>query len=294
MAELTQLFIGLAPTLGGNYSHLLQIIQGVYSISSGGVTMKSIARWSDISYRTVQRMFAGKIDWLALNIELLRSAWLQSPSSGRYILAVDEVVQGKAGKHTHGVGWFYSSIAGKVIRAISHHVISLVDTERESSFVLKSRQTVRPAEAAPKKKQAPRKKSRRKSPGKKGKTGRPGGPKGSRNKQNVKEESLLYQSFAELLRSVLHLLLGIGLGVRYVVADGAYGNKTCCIITNELGLCLISKLNRNTTLYLPDQSEYAGKGRRKKYGEKLDYQQLPEEYLTKTELDDKEKTLLKT
>jgi hypothetical protein len=81
-------------------------------------------------------------------------------------------VQGKAGKHTHGVGWFYSSIAGKVIRAISHHVISLVDTEQESSFVLKSRPTVRPTETAPKKKQAPCKKSRSKSPAKKDKTGR--------------------------------------------------------------------------------------------------------------------------
>jgi hypothetical protein len=72
MPELTQLFIGLAPTLEDNYRHLLQIIKGVYSISSGGVTMKSIARWSDISYRTVQRVFAGKIDWLTLNIELLQ------------------------------------------------------------------------------------------------------------------------------------------------------------------------------------------------------------------------------
>lgn len=293
MPELAQLFIGLSPTLGDNYRHLIQIMQGVYCISSGGVTMKNVARWSDISYRTVQRVFGEQIDWLALNLVLLQSLWLEVPDPRRYILAVDETVKGKAGKHTFGLGWFYSSIAGKVIRAISYHVVSVVDTRKGRSFVLKGSQTVKPdAGPAPKKRAA--KGGKKQAPEKQPSKGQAGRPKGSRNKQNIKEESLLYRSFEELLRTVLPLLAAIGLGMRYVAADGAYGNKTCCIITSELGLWLISKLNRNTTLYLPHQGKYGGKGRQKKYGEKLDYQCLPGRYLVKTETDKKERTQTRT
>jgi hypothetical protein len=293
MPELTQLFIGLSPTLGGNYSHLIHIIQAVYCIGSGGVTMKNVARWSDISYRTVQRVFAERIDWLALNLILLQSLWLESPDPQRYILAMDETVKGKAGKHTFGLGWFYSSIAGKVIRAISYHVVSVVDTKRERSFVLAGSQTVKPDAGKAPKKQRP-KAGKGKGREKQSPKGRAGRPKGSRNKQNIKEESLLYRSFEELLRTVLPLLAAMGLCMRYVAADGAYGNKTCCIVTRELGLWLVSKLNRNTVLYLPDQSGYGGKGRHKKYGEKLDYQGIPGKYLVTTSVDKKERTQTKT
>jgi len=51
------------------------------------------------------------------------------------------------------------------------------------------------------------------------------------------------------------------------------------LITNELGLFLISKLNRNTALFLPYQGSYSGKGRPCKYGKKLNYQNLPKKYL---------------
>lgn len=267
--------------------------------------MKNIARWTDKggSYRSIQRFFSIKTNWLELNILLLQGFWLTtSTTPGRYVLAIDEVVEGKAGKHTHGVNWFFSSIAGKVIRAISHHVVTLVDTKKERSFFLKSEQTVKPQFGKGEEKE---KKERRKKPGKKkkgkpatkkakGPKGNPGRPKGSPNKQNIKEESLLYKGFEGLLRAVLPLLSAIGLDIRYVLGDGAYGNKTCVLIARELGIELISKLNRNTALFLPFQGEYPGKGRHKKYGEKLDYQKLPSEYMVESKPDDEGKALLKT
>ena len=59
------------------------------------------------------------------------------------------------------------------------------------------------------------------------------------------------------------------------------------MIVREFGLELISKLNRNTGLYLP----YVHKGRRKqgrprKYGEKIDYQNIDKKYLVKTVKDE--------
>ena len=285
MLELHQLLSVLAPALGANINIIEEIIKGIYGISSGGVTMKNIARWTGKkgSYRNIQRFFAHPTDWLCLNILLLRSAYTTSPSKDRYIVALDEVVEAKAGKWTFGLNWFYSSIAGRVIRSVSNHVVSLVDTEKEKSFVLTHQQTVKP-EIKPVKKWKPnkRRKKHKKAKGSstvkktKGKSGR---PKGSKNKQNVKHTGLLYESFEYLLSLVVPLIRVWYPMLRYVVADGAYGRKTCCLIVREFGLELISKLNRNTGLYLPFQGKYSGRGRPRKYGDKLDYQNLPEEYL---------------
>lgn len=277
----------LSPLLKVKIGVLREIIKGIYCISSGGVTMKNISRWTGggCSYRTVQRFFSSPIDWLAMNIILLRTVVLGVPSASKYVLAMDEVVEKKAGKHTWGVDWFYSSIAGKAIRSVSNHVISLVDTEKEKSFVLTHQQTIKESTVKPTRKSKARKKRKpqiRKEKNKaevaekKKKSGR---PKGSKNKQNVKKQGLLYESFEILLNLVVPLLTAFCPNLKYVLADGAYGNKTCCLIAREFNLYLISKLNRNTGLYLPYTGEYSGQGRPRKYGEKIDYKDLDDKYL---------------
>ena len=42
---------------------------------------------------------------------------------------------------------------------------------------------------------------------------------------------------------------------------------------------MISKLRHDAALYFPYESPYAGRGKRKKYGKKLDYQNIPNDYL---------------
>lgn len=286
MLELQELLNVIAPALGANVGIIEEIIKGVYRVSSGGVTMKNISRWTGKGggYRNIQRFFAQPTDWLALNILLLTSTYANSSSKDRYVIALDEVVEAKAGKCTFGVAWFYSSIAGRVIRSISNHVISLIDTEKEKSFVLTHEQTEKP-KAKPVKKKKTRKKGK-KSSTKKTPKGKAGRPKGSKNKQNVKHTGLLYESFERLLSLVVPLILVWYPMLKYVVADGAYGRKTCCLIVREFSLDLISKLNRNTALYLPYQGKYGGRGRPRKYGDKLDYQNLPAEYLVSDVIED--------
>jgi len=102
----------------------------------------------------------------------------------------------------------------------------------------------------------------------------------------------LYRSFEKLLGIVVPVLQTIGLSFGYVLADGAYGNKTCCLICREYGLDLISKLNRNTGLYLPYSGKYSGRGRKKKYGDKIDYHNIDNEYLIETSIEDGFKTCI--
>lgn len=289
MLELTPLFNEFAPVLGTNVAVFSEIIKGIYRIGGGGVTMKNISRWTSkgCSYRTIQRFFSSSINWLALNILLFQCAYFDciDTSKERYVLALDETVEDKAGKKTYGVNWFYSSIASKVIRSISSHVISIVDTKKEKSFVLTHEQTVKEVKKPKRKTAVKPKKSKRKGKQNQQKKS-PGRPKGSKNKQNVKSEGLLYSSFEKLLTTVLPLLQIIGLNLGYVLGDGAYGNKTCCLIALENSLHLVSKLNRNTGLYLPYAGKYSGRGRKRKYGNKIDYQDIPYNYLISSSLED--------
>lgn len=48
---------------------------------------------------------------------------------------------------------------------------------------------------------------------------------------------------------------------------------------------LISKLRKDAALFEKHEGEYGGKGRRKRYGEKLNYEKLPLKYLKKSESD---------
>lgn len=283
MLEIAPLLSELSPILEVKIGVLSEIIKGIYSISSGGVTMKNISRWTSrgCSYRTIQRFFSHPHDWLALNLVLLRSIIVLKAESSRYVLAIDEVVEQKSGKHTWGVNWFYSSIASRPIRSVSNHVLSLVDTKKASSFVLTHQQTFKPAveSAQVELKQKKHKQKRVKSKA-------VGRPKGSKNKQNVKKKGLLYESLEALLSLVVPLLVVLCPNLKYIIGDGAYGNKTCCLIARQFGLELISKLNRNTALYLPYTGKYSGRGRPRKYGKKLDYKNLPKQYLVSEGIED--------
>jgi len=264
MLELTFLE-GLQPYLSVNIAILHEVIQSIYCVSGGGVTMKNISRWTGPggSYRSIQRLFSSEIDWLDLNLHLIAYCYFGYSFSGEFLLAVDETVEGKSRKKTWGVSWFYSSIVDKPIPSVSFHAISLVEVSSNKSFTLDVVQNI---------------KEPKKAATKKIKYSISGRPKGSKDKNWEKSDGLIYKGFDFLLRRVLPLLREY-LGVKYVAADGSYGNKTACIIAKENDLELISKLNKRTGLYLPYDGEYAGKGRKRKYGKKIDYDNLPSQNL---------------
>jgi hypothetical protein len=74
-------------------------------------------------------------------------------------------------------------------------------------------------------------------------------------------------------------LIGTHLPIMYFVFDGAFGHNDALQMVRQLGLHLISKLRYDAALYFPYDGPYAGRGKRKKYGKKLDYQHIPETYL---------------
>jgi putative transposase len=60
-----------------------------------------------------------------------------------YVLAGDETVVSKAGKHTHGLDRFFSSIYGKAIPGVSFFTLSLVSEQDRHAYPISVEQIVR-------------------------------------------------------------------------------------------------------------------------------------------------------
>ena len=94
-----------------------------------------------------------------------------------YLLAGDEVVVTKAGKHTYGLGRFFSSLDGQPVPGLAFFALSLVSVQARRAFPVRVEQVVRSAaEKAANKAKAAAKQQKPSTPSR-----RPGRPKGSRN-----------------------------------------------------------------------------------------------------------------
>ncbi|MGB0468935.1 MAG: transposase, partial [Pontibacterium sp.] len=222
------------------------------------------------SYRTLQRFFATSICWHELNWHLIRHFMLKEAEV--ILIGGDATTVTKSGKTTFGLGRFFSSIYSRAVPGISFQVLSLIDVKRGRSWPLlleqmmpEPRQIKATRPAKPKKKQKPRPK------------GRPRGAK-NKNRRDVPLSGDL-QQVQGMLRKVLTLMKNT-LKPIYFVYDGAFGNNAAVQMTRQTGLHLISKLRNNAALYFEWQGVYSGRGRRRRYGKRVDYDQLPAEYLT--------------
>ena len=84
-----------------------------------------------------------------------------------------------------------------------------------------------------------------------------------------------------MLTALLQLIATV-LSVTYLVLDGHFGNHNALHMARQCGLHLISKLRCDAALYFPYTGPYAGRGPRRKYGHKVDYDHLPVQYLKET------------
>jgi hypothetical protein len=65
----------------------------------------------------------------------------------------------------------------------------------------------------------------------------------------------------------------------YLALDGHFGNYPAFLMVQICGLQLISKLRHDAVLCFPFNGEYKGSGPHPKYGQRVDYQHIPERYL---------------
>lgn len=81
-------------------------------------------------------------------------------------------------------------------------------------------------------------------------------------------------------------MVGTTIPIRYFVYDGAFGHNDALQMVRQCGLYLISKLRYDSALWFPYEGPYSGHGPHKKYGDKLNYNDIPDEYQVQQEVDD--------
>ena len=268
----------LTPTLSRQFSRIALAQLSM----SGRVTMRGLSRWTGQggSYRTVQRLFATVLPWASLFWLFFRTHCWRADDV--YLLAGDEVVVTKAGKHTHGLDRFFSSLYGKPVPGVAFFALSLLSTRDRHSFPIRVEQVVRDRADPP---AVPQRHRRTKSPPA-ATPPRRGRPKGSKNTDKTAVPlTAELQRINGMVQGLLQLIGGV-VPLTYLVLDGHFGTNAAVRMTRQSDLHLISKLRADSALYLRYAGPYAGRGPRRTYGDKLDYGALPERYLQQTTLED--------
>lgn len=262
MTEIIPLLLCLEPYLSATTLRQFHHVVFALLCIPKRATMLGLSRWSEKggSYRTFQRLYHSPINWLAVHWIFLKTH-LVSPDKV-YLLAGDEVVEAKAGKKTYGVGRFYSGLAQRVIPSISVLALSLVDVESRQSYPLYVQQII--PQSLSETDVAPQVKRGR------------GRPKGS--KSYAKRDPILSPLLQLLGNMITAIQVQIAyLQVKHIVLDGNFGNYPTTWVLQQTGLHIISKMKHNAALYLPYVGPKPSRGPSPRYGNKLNYKQLPQQ-----------------
>jgi putative transposase len=280
MPDIITVFACLRQSLNATTLRQLGRVTEAMLSMTGRVTMRGIARWAGPggSYRTVQRLFTTSLSWGTLQWLLIRHHLLDQDDV--ILMGGDEVVVTKSGKMTYGLDRFFSSLYGKTVPGLGFLSLSLISVKRRTSYPIMmeqidKQQTANPPDV-----------SKTKSQGHRGR------PQGSTNRNRREVVLSPYLRFVQETMRRLLALIGTGIKVMYFVYDGAFGHNEALQMVKQLGLQMISKLRHDAALYFPYDGPYAGRGKRKKYGHKLDYRNLAHTYLKASFVEEDIKTTI--
>jgi putative transposase len=277
MTEILALLQNLAAVVSATtLQQLSQVIYGML-ITNGRITMLEISRWTESggSYRTIQRLYHTPLHWLQIQWIFFTNQF-QKPEH-EYIAAGDEVVFGKAGQETYGIGRFFSSLQNRVIAGLSFFTFSVIDVQARQSYPIQAVQMVKEQEAHPKKSKEKTIKTEKRAVGR---------PKGSQNKKDEKPRlSSELLRIQPVLQAFLAILKGV-LAVHYLVMDGHFGNYPSAWMVLQTGLHFVSKLRSDAALYEPFTGKYGGRGPHPKYGDKVHVRKMKKKYLKSDKKED--------
>jgi len=239
---------------------------------TGRVTMLGLSRWTEKggSYRTIQRFYKTPIVWVKVNWFFIRHHLLVT--AGPILIGGDETVVTKSGQKTYGLDRFFSSLYGKRVPGLSFFSLSLISVKERTSYPVMMEQVIK-EEKKPDKKVKKQAKKR-------------GRPKGSQNKNRRDVVLKPYLVHIQMMLKRLLSLIGTDLIVTYCVMDGAFGNNNALQMVRQCSLHLISKLRYDAALYFSYDGPQKKCGANKKYGDKLNYNHIPAQYLKETTVTD--------
>jgi putative transposase len=134
MMDIVALLQCLQPHVTTTTHRRLNRITLALLVMTGRIMMLGLACWAGKggSYRTVQRFFTTGLPWAMLFWVFFRQH-VYSQEEG-YLLVGDEVVVTKAGKITHGLDRFFSSLCSKPVPGVlrNNSILIALDVNRRS------------------------------------------------------------------------------------------------------------------------------------------------------------------
>lgn len=263
-----------------NIRMIFEIVQGFLCISYGG-GVRTVSRYTNYSERSIFRFISKSINWKEVFVRIF--AQFVYKEGAVYLLAADETVEGKSGKSTYGCARFYSSILQMAVPSVCLFGFSLIEIGTKKSYFMGFNQVVytdKDRERIAAQKEA-------KAAGKGKAKGRKKGTKNTPKEEKEEYETASFRAFKAFFLDIMSLLSGLipNIKVAYLVIDSAYGNLQYLKLAQEKGLCIISKLRSSPALFFKYEGE-KGKTKPKKYGDKVDINNLPSKYLVYTKTED--------
>ncbi|BAY06296.1 transposase [Anabaena cylindrica PCC 7122] len=165
----------------------------------------------------------------------------------------------KAGKKTHGLDRFFSSLLSKPISGLSFFTLSLVSVQQRHSFPIQIEQVIKSdvekSIVSPNPEIKPQEKRGR------------GRPKGSKNKNKTEVIFTFELLRIQKMINELFKLVADFIPLTYLVVDGHFGNNNALQMARQVKLHIISKLRHDSALYIPYQNSDPHHPSRRKYGE---------------------------
>lgn len=207
-------------------SHILILILSI----RGRINFLQLERYGSMSERSYRHNFTKSFDWLTFNKELV-----DSESSNELIIGFDPSFISKSGKHTPGVGYFYSGCHSRYERGLEIGCYSVIDVKQNTAYHLYAQQT---------------------------------NPK---DKDNNKEMTLMDQ-YIKQISDIGGDLSSIS---KVFVADAYFSKKEYAGAVCKQEMELISRFRKDSNLkYIYNGPKKAGRGRPKEYAGKVDTKKL--------------------
>ena len=229
------IFENTTTTMSKRFLNWLILTIRTIALIPGKVNFTRLSRYGGRTAKTFASNFKGSVDWMKVNMGIAR----ESVGDGDDIaIAIDPSFISKAGRLTYGIGRFWSGVAQRVKRGLEIMAIGAVSLRRHTCVMLGAVQ----------------------SPD-------------FRTLESEKDMSML-DWYISLVRSKAVELLSL---TDILVADAFFSKYEFINEVVAMGFRFVGRLRSNSYLrYLaiPAPSAPPRRGRRKKYGEKVDFSSL--------------------
>ena len=223
----------------------------------GRINFLQLARYGKSCESRFRQNFRKPFEWLAFNMGLIKQQ-----AGHLYAIAIDPSYISKSGKHTPGIGYFWSGCAGAAKRGLEALGIALIDATTREAFALRVVQTIKGVVSK----------------------GRP--PKCV---EHIEKDSLI-RHYLLTLHKYSDRLLTLS---NILVADAYFAKSTFVDGVLQLRFQFISRLRDDVRMrYLYTGKQKNRKGRRKQYGDKVDINNLDLNVFRREELLWNEKTVI--